>query len=155
MWETLEHTVAPLEVLRRAHASLRTGGVIAVTVPNALNPQFSILREYCYFAYGGYHGVGHLNLFTTATLQRIFETAGFRLSHVQSEYGTDWRQIAYYMQHRFQRIYCYRNIVNRGEFDQQPEPSLSIVLNWLSPALTRLENAFRAGPILIAIGQKL
>lgn len=154
MWETLEHTIAPREVLARAHQALRPGGMLAMSVPNALNPQFSILREHCYFAYGGYHGVGHLNLFTTATLQQLLEQTGFALVHAETEYGTDWRQIVYYLQHRLDRIHCYRNIVERGDFEQQPGPDLALLLNWLSPALTRLENALMAGPILIAVARR-
>ena len=36
----------------------------------------------------------------------------------------------------------------------QAGPDLSILLNWLSPALTRLENACLAGPILVAIARR-
>ena len=31
---------------------------------------------------------------------------------------------------------------------------LSVVLNWLSPALTRIENSCDAGPIMLAIARK-
>ena len=154
MWETLEHTVDPMRALARVREALVPGGIAMVSLPNARNIQFSMLREYCFFAYGGYEGIGHVNLFTPDTLRRAFDTAGFDVMHVETEFGTDWRQIAYYLQHRFARIYCYRNLVRRDEFRQKPEPELEVVLNWLSPALTRLENAFVAGPITIALARR-
>lgn len=154
MWETLEHTVSPLDSLARAHAALAPGGRLAITVPNARNVQCSVLRDYCYFAYGGYQGIGHVNLFTPATLGRLFTECGFETVHMETEFGTDWRQIAYYLQHRFDRIHCYRNIVRGAAIDRQPGPELSIILNWLSPSLTRLENAFLGGPIVLAVARK-
>jgi SAM-dependent methyltransferase len=154
MWETLEHTFSPRDALARAHAALAPGGVLALTVPNARSVQFSVLREYCYFAYGGYEGVGHVNLFTPATLTTLLDRTGFDVLHTETEYGTDWRQIAYYLQHRFERIHCYENLIRRGEFDRQPEGGLAILLNWLSPALTRLENALLAGSIALVVARR-
>jgi SAM-dependent methyltransferase len=154
LWETLEHTFDPMAALAAARDALRPEGWLAITVPNARNPQFSILRDYCFYAYGGYQGVGHLNMFTPATLRAALDQSGFDVVHEETEFGTDWRQIAYYLQHRFDRIYCYRNLVRRGEFTQAPGPELSLILNWLSPALTRLENAFLAGPITLALARR-
>lgn len=154
MWETLEHTFDPLRALDRAWHALAPGGLLALTVPNARNVQCSILRDYCFYAYGGYQGVGHVNLFTPDTLTRALDRSGFDLVHLETEFGTDWRQIVYYLQQRFDRIYCFRNLVRRGEFTQSPEPELSVLLNWLSPALTRIENALLAGPITFAIAKR-
>jgi 2-polyprenyl-3-methyl-5-hydroxy-6-metoxy-1,4-benzoquinol methylase len=154
MWETLEHTIDPLKALAHARAALAPGGVVMVSVPNARNIQFSMLREYCFFAYGGYQGIGHVNLFTPDTLRRAFEASGFQLLHLETEFGTDWRQIAYYLQHRFNRIYCYQNLVRQDEFMENPEPELALVLNWLSPALTKVENALLAGPIMLALAKR-
>lgn len=154
MWETLEHTIDPARALRQAREALAPGGLLAVSVPNARNIQCSMLRDFCFYAYGGYQGVGHVNLFTPATLERALEEAGFELVHMETEFGTDWRQVAYYLQHRFERIYCYRNLVRRGEFTHAPEPELAVVLNWLSPALTRIENALLAGPIAVALARR-
>jgi 2-polyprenyl-3-methyl-5-hydroxy-6-metoxy-1,4-benzoquinol methylase len=154
MWETLEHTVHPLRALAGAREALTPGGIVMVSLPNARNIQFSMLREYCFFAYGGYEGIGHVNLFTPDTLRRAFDTAGFELLHVETEFGTDWRQIAYYLQHRFDRIYCYRNLVRHSDFARNPEADLAVVLNWLSPAMTQLENALLGGPITIALAAR-
>lgn len=154
MWETLEHTFDPMAVLASAHAVMAPGGWLAITVPNAHNVQFSILRDYCFYAYGGYQGVGHLNMFTPATLEAALDASGFDVVHVETEFGTDWRQLLYYLQHRFDRIYCYRNLVRRGEFTSPPEPAISLILNWLSPALTRLENACLAGPIILNLARR-
>ena len=71
MWETLEHTVDPRRALTAAHAALRPGGLVAVTVPNVTNVQCTVLREHCFFAYGGYQGIGHVNLFSAETLLSV------------------------------------------------------------------------------------
>jgi SAM-dependent methyltransferase len=154
MWETLEHTFDPMAALAGAREVLRPGGFLAITVPNARNIQFSLLRDYCFYAYGGYQGVGHLNMFTPVTLRGALERSGFEVVHEETEFGTDWRQVAYYLQHRFDRIYCYRNLARRGEFMQSPGAELSLILNWLSPALTRLENACMAGPIQMVVSRR-
>jgi 2-polyprenyl-3-methyl-5-hydroxy-6-metoxy-1,4-benzoquinol methylase len=154
MWETLEHTFSPADALARAHDALAPGGWIAITVPNASNVQFSVLREYCYFAYGGYEGVGHVNLFTPDTLAALLDRQGFEVVHTETEFGTDWRQIAYYLQHRFARIHCYENLIRHGDIGRQPEGGFAILLNWLSPALTRLENAWLAGPIVVMVARR-
>ena len=154
MWETLEHTFDPMAALAGARGVLRPGGWLAITVPNARNLQFAMLRDYCFYAYGGYQGVGHLNMFTPATLRAALDRSGFDLVHEETEFGTDWRQIAYYLQHRFDRIYCFRNLIRRGEFTQAPGAELSLILNWLSPALNRLENACLAGPIMMMLARR-
>jgi hypothetical protein len=143
-----------MDALRHAHDALAPGGALALTVPNAWNIQFSVLRDYCFYAYGGYQGVGHLNLFTPDTLRQALDESGFDLVHLETEFSTDWRQLAYYLQHRFDRIYCYSNLVREGEFRRSPEPELAVLLNWLSPALSRIENALRAGPIAFALATR-
>ena len=154
MWETLEHTFSPGDALARASDALAPGGWLALTVPNASNAQFSVLREYCYFAYGGYEGVGHVNMFTPSTLTMLLERHGFGVVHTETEFGTDWRQIAYYLQHQFERIHCYENLIRRGDIERQPDGGFAILLNWLSPALTRLENALLAGPIALVVARR-
>ncbi|MCU1385426.1 MAG: Methyltransferase type 12 [Acidobacteria bacterium] len=154
MWETLEHTFDPMRALAGAWQALKAGGLLGLTVPNGRNVQCSVLRDYCFFAYGGYQGIGHVNLFTPETLADVLDRSGFDLVYLETEFSTDWRQMAYYLQLRFERIYCYRNLVRHGEFTRNPEPSLGVILNWLSPALTRIENALQAGPIAFALARK-
>jgi SAM-dependent methyltransferase len=154
MWETLEHTVDPLHSLRLASGLLKPGGWLAVTVPNARNVQFSVLREFCFFAYGGYNGIGHINMFSPASLKRALSGAGFDLVSLTTEFGTDWRQVLYYLREEFERIHCYRKLVEHGDSEAAPGPELQVLLNWLSPALTRLENASAAGPIMLALAQR-
>jgi hypothetical protein len=127
---------------------------MALTVPNARNVQFSVLREFCFFAYGGYHGIGHINMFSPDSLRRALAAAGLELVHLSTEFGTDWRQVVYYLQQSFDRIHCYRHLVTRGDTVEAPGPELDVVLNWLSPALTKVENACAAGPIIVALARR-
>lgn len=154
MWEVLEHTFDPVASLRLAAATLKPGGLIALSVPNARNVQFSTLGQFCFYAYGGYHGTGHINMFSPVTLERVLDIAGFDTLHLSTEFGTDWRQLLHFLRQDFDRIHCYANLVRRGDTPDHPSPELSVLLNWLSPALTRLENACLAGPITIAIARK-
>lgn len=154
MWETLEHTLDPVGSLRLAAQALRPGGVIALTVPNARNVQFSALGQFCFYAYGGYQGTGHINMFTPQTLEKALTKAGFELTYLGTEFGTDWRQLLLYLRHQFDRVHCYANLVRQGDWTANPTPELSVLLNWLSPALTRLENSLDAGPIILACARK-
>ena len=154
MWETLEHTRDPLAALRRAAMALKPGGMLAVSVPNAANPQFTILGSFCFYAYGGYHYTGHINMFSPHTLRKALAACGFDVIEVNSEYGTDWRQVVHYLRRQFDRIHCYRNLLSQGAIATVTEPGLDVILNWLSPALTRLENAWTAGPIMLALARR-
>ena len=106
LWETLEHTLDPMRALEGAARALAPGGLIALTVPNGRNVQCSMLRDFCFYAYGGYQGIGHVNMFTPDTLRVALDRSGFELVHLETEFSTDWRQVAYYLQLRFDRIYC-------------------------------------------------
>ena len=154
MWETLEHTLDPISSLESAGHMLRPGGLIAVTVPNCWNVQFSVLGQFCFYAYGGYHGTGHINMFSPRTLTRALKAAGFEILQLDTEFGTDWRQMLYFLLQRFDRIHCYANLVQRGDAADPPPEAMDIVLNWLSPALTRLENVYTSGPIIRAVARK-
>ena len=154
LWETLEHTVDPLRALRQAASLMKPGAWLALTVPNARNVQFSVLREQCFFAYGGYNGIGHINMFSPDSLRRALDAAGFTIRHLSTEFGSDWRQLLYYLQQRFDRIQCYRQLISHGAVNDAPGPELEVLLNWLSPALTAIENAAAAGPILFVMAQR-
>jgi 2-polyprenyl-3-methyl-5-hydroxy-6-metoxy-1,4-benzoquinol methylase len=154
MWETLEHTFDPIGSLRLAAQALRPGGTLAVSVPNVRNVQFSALGQFCFYAYGGYHGTGHINMFSPDTLARALDEAGFDLIHSRTEFGTDWRQVLLYLRQQFDRIHCYANLVRHGDTTDKTGPELSVLLNWLSPALTRVENACLAGPIIVALARR-
>jgi len=154
LWETLEHTFDPVGVLQRAAALLRPGGWVAVTVPNAGNVQFTMLQPFCFYAIGGYLATGHVNMFSPRTLTAAFEKAGLKVRDVSTEFGTDWRQVLLFLQHEFSRIHCYRNYLSDHAFTESQQHRNSTILNWLSPTLTRLENACAAGPIILALAQK-
>lgn len=154
MWETLEHTFDPVASLRLAARALKPGGTIAISVPNVRNVQFSALGQFCFYAYGGYHGTGHINMFSPKTLERALDIAGFDLIHTSTEFGSDWRQVLLYLRQQFNRIHCYTNLVRHGDFSDTLSTDLAVLLNWLSPALTRVENACLAGPVLLALARR-
>jgi len=87
-----------------------------VSVPNASNVQFSVLGQFCFYAYGGDQGPGHLNMFSPTPRQRALTLAGFEILHVSTEFGTDWRQVVHYLGQQFNEIHCYTNRI-------QPEQS--------------------------------
>lgn len=83
--DVLEHLVAPLEMLRKAHRMTKHGGVVAAEVPSMFN---SIVGRGARVAFG-ILGTSksmpmppyHVNEFTPATLKAMFQAAGF--SHVK------------------------------------------------------------------------
>jgi 2-polyprenyl-3-methyl-5-hydroxy-6-metoxy-1,4-benzoquinol methylase len=86
MWQALEHTHQPLEVLRDAHRLLAPKGRLIVTVPN-----FEGLSS-CWF---GSNWIGldvprHLTHFTAETLRGMLQRAGFSRMAIHQEHRGSW-----------------------------------------------------------------
>jgi len=82
IWHVLEHVPDPRAVLRKVHALLRPGGILAVAAPNEEN--FFVRRRFGKvkanpFASLTFGGEIHLTYFQPATLRRTLRTAGFNL----------------------------------------------------------------------------
>jgi SAM-dependent methyltransferase len=72
-WDCLEHLVDPAAALRRVAARMRTGGVLAITMPNAAGTESRLWgRRWPYLDLGRY---GHLHHFTPRSLRRLVERA--------------------------------------------------------------------------------
>ena len=74
--QVIEHVSDPLAVARKSFEVLRPGGLFVVETPNTDTWDY---RRFSRGAWGAYHIPRHWNLFDPASIQRLGETAGFRL----------------------------------------------------------------------------
>jgi SAM-dependent methyltransferase len=75
-WDVLEHVTNPIADLARARQLLKTGGVIALTVPDSANLVARISGRRWF----GYKTAGeHLQFFTALSLGKAFQRAGLEL----------------------------------------------------------------------------
>jgi len=81
MLQLIEHVEDPAAICRRVHALLRPGGCFVVETPNLAGIDYRLFRRSWW---GHYHFPRHWNLFSTASLRRMLEDAGFRVE--RSEY---------------------------------------------------------------------
>jgi SAM-dependent methyltransferase len=72
-FDTLEHVLQPREVLEKARAALRPGGLLALTVPN-LN---ALSRAFLGADWAVLSPAEHLSYFTERTLGRLLREVGF------------------------------------------------------------------------------
>jgi SAM-dependent methyltransferase len=86
MWHSLEHVPFPQEVLRAASDALRTGGILAVSVPNFASWSFRQFHEH----WQGLALPRHLTHFTPLTLRRMVEAVGFRVLSVDQVGRDGW-----------------------------------------------------------------
>jgi 2-polyprenyl-3-methyl-5-hydroxy-6-metoxy-1,4-benzoquinol methylase len=152
-WEALEHEPEPLAVLRECRDLLRPGGLLALTVPNAHSTLPLVLRDYCFYCFGGMDLQGHINLFSPDTLASTLQAAGFEMLTLESLYSTNWEQVLFYLSGQWEKIYCLKNLRSGScqEFDA-PTWSESFT-NDIGPDLSRLEKTLRFGPMIFAIAR--
>ena len=75
-WDVLEHLPNPVQALRRAAALIAPAGVVAATVPNAGSAVAKISGRRWF----GFKTAGeHLQFFTSSTIRRAFQSAGFEV----------------------------------------------------------------------------
>jgi SAM-dependent methyltransferase len=81
MLQLIEHVEDPVAIGRAVFRLLRPGGVFVVETPNLGGLDHGWFRGRCW---GHYHFPRHWNLFSTASLRRMLESAGFEIA--RSEY---------------------------------------------------------------------
>lgn len=90
-WHVLEHLADPLSALEKARRLLKPGGRLLVAVPNInddLGQAFYRLRTGNYFQiYTPDSKEPHLYHFSTATLRRLLEKAGFTLERLTADFA--------------------------------------------------------------------
>jgi len=75
----LEHVVAPHQLLRRFHNTLREKGLIFIRVPTVPSNWFYLKLNKIFLGFLGYEALQHLNAFTRKTIEFAIERAGFKI----------------------------------------------------------------------------
>src|SRR5262245_10274930 len=86
MWQALEHTHQPLDVLRAAHALLAPSGKLIASVPNIDSLAFRWFGQ----AWNGLELPRHLVHFDPWTLRLMLHRAGFRQIRIRMQRRSGW-----------------------------------------------------------------
>lgn len=81
--QVLEHLKSPLELLGEINRILRSGGIFYVDVPNYRTLPVLLGRDDWYMN----HPPQHVNYFTSSTMTKLFERAGFFVEELYTEGG--------------------------------------------------------------------
>jgi 2-polyprenyl-3-methyl-5-hydroxy-6-metoxy-1,4-benzoquinol methylase len=81
MSHVIEHVVDPVATIRRVHALLAPGGVLALETPNVGALDARLWKS----QWGLVHYPRHLFLFDRATVRRLLEAGGLQVERVRSE----------------------------------------------------------------------
>jgi len=144
-WETLEHINEPYEILCAVVGLIDEGGVLAVTVPNLNCAEVRLLRNDCSFVQGGRTWTGHINLFSAESLGRLFGRVGLKILDEDGQYGCNFLALAGYLRGSFKGV---RSLIREGRQSVRLSKETRDLINNLGPALTNLERAALASPIL-------
>ena len=99
MWDIIEHTRQPVELLRVVRGCLAPGGVVGISTPNERSI-LDVVASALYHASGGrlrgplekFYIDQHFLYFSPTTLGAALERAGLRLAHLEREL-TDLRRL--------------------------------------------------------------
>jgi SAM-dependent methyltransferase len=80
MLQLIEHVENPVAICRRVHELLRPGGRFVVETPNLAGIDYRLFRRSWW---GHYHFPRHWNLFSTPSLRRMLEDAGFEVERAE------------------------------------------------------------------------
>jgi len=91
-WDCLEHLASPAAALRQVGARLRSGAVVAITMPNGAGAESRLWgRRWPYLDLARY---GHLHHFTPRSLRRLLErAAGAGRVEVRTSGSVDLRHV--------------------------------------------------------------
>ena len=83
LWDVLEHTFNPLDILIEAHRILKPEGIVVCIVPNADSLDRYLFRA----SWVGYDAPRHLTIFSPSTLRALFYKAHFQIDCLRCDYG--------------------------------------------------------------------
>jgi 2-polyprenyl-3-methyl-5-hydroxy-6-metoxy-1,4-benzoquinol methylase len=142
-FEVIEHINNPLEELRMFHKILRPGGIVYVTTPNfnsvsrdIVGPKWNII-EY----------PEHLSYYTSRTLIKLFDTAGFNLCDISTT-GISLSRI---------KSSTGSNLVNGGSFSDEAfrkKTEEKFIFRLLKATVNYFLNLFRKGDAIKASFQR-
>jgi SAM-dependent methyltransferase len=85
MLQLIEHVEDPAVIARRVFSLLRPGGVFVIETPNLAGWDYRLFKRRWW---GHYHFPRHFNLFSTESLTRMLEGAGFAIDHTDQLIST-------------------------------------------------------------------
>ena len=148
LFETLEHVATPFEMLASAQSRLSEKGLLLVTVPNGASWEASLLSDRSVHVYGGFDGVGHINLFTPEGLSALMRQAGFEPLLFDGQFGNNALLLLSQLLDVRQGAL---SATGEGEIKLRlPQPLQRLLLS-AGPALTALDRADLRSPILVAL----
>jgi SAM-dependent methyltransferase len=151
LWESLEHVSDPLAILRAAHELLAAGGLLAMTVPNRDSPMAALMRGDCSFLGGGTEGPGHINMYGSAQLERLFERTGFELVYLDGQYASNLLELAGYALGRHRGA---SSLLEAQRTEYNLSTPLATVLSGAGPAIALFEREARLAPVLFAVAAR-
>ncbi len=77
-WMVVEHLFDPVELLKKLGKSLRPGGYLVISIPNAGSWEFRFFRSHWF----GLEIPRHLFHFTPKTIRRLLELSHFQVRHI-------------------------------------------------------------------------
>lgn len=146
LFETLEHVSDPLAMLRDAASRMRDNGLMLVTVPNGASWEVSLLPDRSVHVYGGFDGVGHINLMTPQGLASLLRRAGLEPLMFDGQFGNNAQLLASAILDRAQPAL---SPAGDGEIELAVPAAIDRLLNSAGPLLTVLDRSTLRSPILI------
>ncbi len=120
MLQLIEHVADPLETSRKIFDLLKPGGVFVVETPNLAGIDYRLFKDRCW---AHYHFPRHWNLFSTDSLHRMLEKAGYevvRTDHLMSTSAWTISLYNYFLDRGlpgwFVRFFSYKNPFLLGIF---------------------------------------
>jgi 2-polyprenyl-3-methyl-5-hydroxy-6-metoxy-1,4-benzoquinol methylase len=90
LWDVLEHTFNPLDILQTVHRLLEMDGIIAITVPHYESWDRLFFGQY----WIGYDAPRHLYVFPREALSDMLVQTGFEIVHTRCAFGGYFTSVA-------------------------------------------------------------
>jgi SAM-dependent methyltransferase len=147
MFETLEHITNPDEIIATSAARLNEMGLIIITIPNRACWEISIMKQRSFHVFGGFEGVGHINLFDARSLGRLLRRHGLELIYVDGQFSSNIIEIFDYF---LGPDRTGADAVGEGRISIRVPKPIFEILNSIGPAISQLDRLTDRSPILIA-----